>query len=410
MAATETPPSTSLELTPEPTLNPSGGATSSTEVTPVISPSVGTTVICSPEAPPGAVDPDARLRTGSAVPTNSPPGSTTGAEAPSVPAQRNCGPAPVVTGTGLNTSTAAGAIEQTFPGAAEDSRENATQELVNEVPESHTQTRQLLGEKVELPASLGGFFGEDPWTLPDTDETVKLDVTREGNLKSSELVGTGLREYAGGEPDTRTVFQQLPGRSVRIYKIIDRHAGDPAVPTELAFTFERGCSGGFLGFGGTKCSDEQCPSFFSRDGCTKAWSLSPDYSYLGSRGIALIDPNVSSDVIDEGVPRGFLTAPAARDAEGKPVFIEWGVADDDMVYMRVYDGVGGIKYPVVVDPQYFVGRWLVKGALIAARVPGAYPLELIGCGARIVVDWPSTVGGIWYRRVWHAALACMVEL
>jgi hypothetical protein len=92
------------------------------------------------------------------------------------------------------------------------------------------------------------------------------------------------------------------------------------------------------------------------------------------------------------------------------VYVHWDIVDDSILTMRVYDGVAGIKHPVVVDPQYFGGRWLVRGALKAANVAGFGPLALLGCSARIYVDWPSSAGSVWYRRVWHAALACLVTL
>src|SRR4051794_20452723 len=53
-------PSASPELTPAPFPISSGPASSSAGATPEPSLSIGTTVICSPEAPPGALDPDAR--------------------------------------------------------------------------------------------------------------------------------------------------------------------------------------------------------------------------------------------------------------------------------------------------------------------------------------------------------------
>lgn len=37
-------------------------------------------------------------------------------------------------------------------------------------------------------------------------------------------------------------------------------------------------------------------------------------------------------------------------------------------------------------------------------------LMAIGCAAGIALDWPETVGQLWYRRVWHAALRCLEDM
>lgn len=123
----------------------------------------------------------------------------------------------------------------------------------------------------------------------------------------------------------------------------------------------------------------------------------------------LIDPNTASNVVTEGTPRGFLTAPVARDANRRPVYVSWSIKDDT-VEVKVYDGVAGVKYPVVVDPQWFVGRWLTRGALLAGSPQVELALTVVGCAARSTVEWPDTVGQPWYTRVWRAALACLVAL
>jgi hypothetical protein len=241
----------------------------------------------------------------------------------------------------------------------------------------------LLHEKAPLPES-----GEKPWLLPGTDDAVGLDVTKQGQLGAGQVVGPGLREYAGGDPAARTVLQQLPGQSVRIYKVIERHTSAAGAPTELSFQFRRSC-------GRT---------------CSTAWLLSDKYYYLGSRGITLIDPSTTSDIIADGTPRGFLTAPAAHDANGRAVPLNWEIRNGDTVEMKVDDGQAGVRYPVVVDPQWFLGRWLVAGALLLEAPWVAAPLAAIKCGNGVAEDWETIVGQVWYQRVWRAALACLVAL
>lgn len=305
------------------------------------------------------------------------PGPPTTA-APGIPTPAGS-PAPAAT----SANSCAAAIEKSFPGAGADSSDDASTNLAKEVPEPHVTTRTLLYEKAPLPE-----FGEKPWLLPGTDDAVGLNVTKQGQLGGGRDVGPGLREYAGGDPAARTVLQQLPGQSVRIYKVIERRTAAPGAPTELSFRFQRAC--------GRTCSE--------------AWRLSDKYYYLGSRGITLIDPSTTSDIITEGTPRGFLTAPAARDANGSPVSLTWEIRNGDTVEMKVDDGLAGVRYPVVVDPQWFIGRWLAKGSLLLAAPEVAVPLAVIGCVSGGAVDWQMTVGRVWYERVWRAALACLVAL
>ncbi|WP_156994214.1 hypothetical protein [Pseudonocardia acaciae] len=323
----------------------------------------------------------------SATPTVTP---TTAPKSPTSPTVAEssiaCGsPAPAATSASpcAAKEESVNAIEKSFPRAGADSSDDASTKLAKEVPQAHTTTRTLLHEKAPLPES-----GQRPWLLPGTDDAVGLDVTRQGQLGGGRAVGPGLREYTGGDQAARTVLQQLPGQSVRIYKVIDRHTAAPGAPTELSFRFQRAC-------GRT---------------CSQAWLLSDRYHYLGSRGITLIDPSRTSDIIAEGTPRGFLTAPAARDANGGPVSLTWEIRNGDTVEMRVDDGLAGVRYPVVVDPQWFIGRWLAKGSLLLAAPEVAVPLAAIGCGYGIAVDWQTTVGQVWYERVWRAALACLVAL
>jgi hypothetical protein len=66
--------------------------------------------------------------------------------------------------------------------------------------------------------------------------------------------------------------------------------------------------------------------------------------------VALINPNEHPDGFAEGKPMGFLTEPVARDADRKPVSIDWRLKDN-AIDITVYDNGPGIKYPVVVDPQ-----------------------------------------------------------
>jgi hypothetical protein len=180
-------------------------------------------------------------------------------------------------------------------------------------------------------------------------------------------------------------LQQLPGRTIRIYKVIDRHEAAPGAPTEFRFTFNK------------DCTEKKCAS---------DWRLSDKYSYLGHNGVTLIDPNEQSDVIAEGKPVGFFTEPVARDANRAPVYVDWRL-DGDTVHIKVHDYTDGIKYPVVVDPHWFVGAWLVKNVLLPGARNADIVLVSIGCGARGVLDWTETVGQPWYRRVWHASLKCL---
>lgn len=404
--STQQPPTGVLSTT-SPTPDPTETSSDTTTATPTDGEGPPSTdevpVICAPTPPPGVID-------SSTVPETTPPAEPA---APSAsPGNPTCGTVPPPDEPVLGEPESIQDIGQSFPGAAADSSEDATVNLVKEVPAAHPTTRALLQEKTPLPESMGGFFGEKPWTLPDTDATVKLDVTREGKIKKGHAAGAGLREYDGGEPGTRTVFQQLPGQSMRIYKIIERHETDAGAPTELRLRFERGCSGGWFSSTPKKCSKEQHCTRFARwihRPCTHEWVLSNTYSYLGTKGITLIDPNTPSDVISDGTPRGFLTAPVARDASQRPVFVTWGI-NDDTVEVKVYDGAAGVKYPVVVDPQWFIGRWLTRGALVAGNPNVAVALMAIGCAARGAVEWPETLGQPWYRRVWQAALACLVAL
>jgi len=395
-------------------------ASDPTTATPKASESPGSTdaptVICEPTPPPGITTAvTVPETTAPAKPTESASESSTSSPgAPSsskvTPVSPRCGTVPPPDKPLPGTSKSVEHIGRAFPGAAADSSESATAELAEQVPATNSRTRELLQEKTPLPESMGGFWGEKPWTLPETDGTVKLDVTREGNLKKSSAAGPGLREYEGGEPGTRTVFQQLPGQSVRIYKVIEQHEADAGAPTELSFQFQLGCSGGGW-FSSTpkKCSEEQCTGFFHRR-CTKPWVLSDKYSYIGHQGITLIDPNTASDVTGDGTPRGFLTSPVARDANRQPIPLEWKI-NGGTVEIKVKDSsVAGVKYPVIVDPQWFTGRWLAKGALVAGQPEVGLALMAIGCVAGGALEWPDTLGQPWYRRVWRTALACLASI
>jgi hypothetical protein len=305
-------------------------------------------------------------------------------------------------------------INKSFPGADADSREDVTADLIQKIPENRPKTRELLQEKSVLPKSLKrGWFGPEGWTLPETQGTVRLDVTKDGAIKKSREAGLGLRTYEGGERGTRTIFQQLPGKTVRIYKVIEEHQGESGTPTELQFRFEKGCKGGGL-FSSEeeRCSTSHCTGghWWSKknEKCTAEWRLLDKYSYLGHKGILLVDPNEPTDVIPEGKPIGFLTEPVARDANRKPVSIDLSVTGDT-VDIRVQDPAEA-EYPVVVDPQWFVGRWLARGALAVSGPNAQLALIAIGCAATGILTWPETVGQPWYRRVWVSALTCLQTL
>ena len=277
-----------------------------------------------------------------------------------------------------NSCAAVNAIEESFPGAVAASSDDASTRLVETVPESHVTTRELLREPAPpLPES-----GEKPLLLPGTDAAVGLNVTKEGQLGERQTVAPGLHEYTGGDPAARTVLQQLPGQSLRIYKVIERHTAAPGAPTELSFQFQ----------------------------LSKGWRLSRDYYYVGSPGITLIDPSTPSNIIPDGTPRGFLTAPAAHDADKDLVTSSWEIRNGDTVEMKVYDDGPGVRYPVVVDPQWFINRWLVWGALVLEAPQVAVPLAVIGCSVGVAENWETTVGQVWYQRVWLASLACLVAL
>jgi hypothetical protein len=172
-------------------------------------------------------------------------------------------------------------------------------------------------------------------------------------------------------------MQQLPGKNVRLYKVITEHAGPANKPTVLRLRFSMGeCSGAWI--------FKQC--------APNDWILNDRYAYLGTRGVALMSPDDSPD----GNPVGFLSAPVVHDANGHPVYTAWRL-DGRTVVITVYDQ--GRAHPVVVDPHWFVGKWLLA----------VEPLRVGGCVARIILDWYDTAGQAWYRRVWHAALECLAS-
>jgi hypothetical protein len=341
------------------------------------------------------------------------PRPSAGAPAPAPSGIAECGPVPSAGPVAPGGEEVVQDISNAFPGAADDSREDASASLVRRVPASRPRTRELLQEKSVLPESLKkGWFGPEGWVLPESQGTVRLKVSKDRAVTKGHAAGPGLREYEGGEPGTRTILQQLPGKTVRIYKVIDEHQGDRGRPTELQFHFERGCKGGGWFSSAQVCSTEYCTGghWWSDDDekCYEDWLLSDAYSYLGHRGILLINPNEPSDVIAEGRPVGFLTEPVARDAKRRPVPVDWRVTGDT-VELRVQDPPG-TAYPVVVDPQWFVGRWLARGALVAAGPNAQLALLAIGCAAGSLLTWPETVGQPWYQRVWITALGCLQAL
>jgi len=284
---------------------------------------------------------------------------------------------------------------------------------MNNVPESHKEARELLQQTSDLPDSLGSFWGEKPWTLPETGGAVTVDITKDSKAKKGKDVGPGFRQFEGGEAGTRTVLQQLPGKNIRLYKLIDQHDAAAGSPTEFSFQFNRGCAGGhWWSNKDERCATEKCvrKHWWTTDGqtCTKEWLLDDSYSYLGHKGIALINPNESSSAIPAGTPVGFLTEPVARDANRRPVPVKWNLADSTM-HIKVYD-TAGVRYPVVVDPHWFVGRWLVRGALVRGAPSVGTVLVALGCATRITLAWPETVGQPWYRRVWQVAIKCLEGL
>ena len=235
----------------------------------------------------------------------------------------NCGFVPLADEPPAEAKPVAKAIEKSFPGAVEESGDRAKADLLNEVPVEHTRTRQYLEEPpTELPESMDGIFGEKRWVVPETDDLVALDVSKDSSLGSRHEVGIGqgIWQYDGGEPGVSTTLQQLPGKNVRIFKVIeDRTAAAPDAPTELSFHFERDCSGFF----NRKCAAEDCGLPFSGQNCIQGWRLAK-YSYLGTEGVLLIDPNTPSEVVEAGTPKAFLTAPVAFDKNQSTQFSTTG--------------------------------------------------------------------------------------
>jgi hypothetical protein len=358
--------------------------------------SAGPVIICSPTPPPGVAK---SARAGKTV---GPP--ATGS--PTRPVQSACGTVPPPSTPSPGSRKSVADVATAFPGAEADSGKDAAADLVSQVPQDRPQARELLQQTSGLPRSL-----KKGWELPDTSGTVKLSVTRKGKVTKGHDAGPGFREYDGGEKGTRTVLQQLPGKNVRVYKIVEKHEAVAGAPTELRLGFDKGCKGGGLFSSQEKrCSTRFCTGggFFSskKKTCSKAWYLDDGYKYLGTRGVALINPNEHPDGFSEGRPMGFLTEPVARDANRKPISIDWGL-NNNAIDITVHDNGPGIQYPVVVDPQWFVGRWLVKGALLRSNPEAAGVIMTLQCTVGAALDWPDTLGQPWYRRVWHAALSCL---
>ncbi len=385
----------STPTAPNPSTAPSRRPSASPLATASPSATAGPVVICSPTRPPGAAASAAPKTVGPLV-TASPSGSVRSA----------CGTVPPPSTPPQGSRKSVTDVATAFPGAEADSSKDAAADLANEVPPDHPQARELLHQTSGLPKSL-----KKGWELPDTSGTVKLSVTKKGKVTKGSEAGPGFKEYNGGEKGTQTVLQQLPGRNVRIYKIIEKHVAPAEAPTELRLEFDMGCTGGGLFSTQEKrCSTKFCTGggFFStkKKTCSEAWYLDDGYKYLGTRGVALINPNEHPDGFAEGKPMGFLTEPVARDADRKPVSIDWRLKGN-AIDITVYDNVPGIKYPVVVDPQWFVGQWLAKGALLRSNPETAGVIMTLQCGVGAALDWPDTVGQPWYRRVWHAVLSCL---
>jgi hypothetical protein len=265
------------------------------------------------------------VRADSAIRRDPSPASTAAATGPSA-AQPSATLAPCGTEPAPNKSASnspAADIEVPFPGAKDDSDNDATSRLMQSAGVERVATRAKLDQRAQLPestiGSFGGLFGEKLWTLPETADTVHLDLTREGSLESYKEVSPGVRRYDGGEAGARTLLQQLPGNNVRIYKVIEHPTTDPAEPTEFTFRFELGCNDN------RQCSKGSSFCFFGP--CQEAWTLSREFTYAGSEGVLLMDPNEKSDITGQGAPRGFVTAPTVRDQNGRAVYHHWDVQD-----------------------------------------------------------------------------------
>ena len=292
--------------TPSPTASDTMSGTPSSSPTETLSP------------PPPGSSPAPSSATPTEICSPTPPAQVTvSPSAPNGAGISRCGTVPAPGELPPGSEQSVEDVNESFPGAPADSADIATEDLAKAVPESHVRTRQLVQQKSDLPVSIG----EETWKLPETDEAVSLDLTQEGNLETSREVGPGFREYDGGEKGTRTILQQLPGRTIRIYKVIDRHETGPGAPTEFRFTFNKDCT---------------------EKKCATDWRLSDKYSYLGHNGVTLIDPNEQSDVIAEGKPVGFFTEPVARDTNSAPVYVDWRL-DGDTVHIGVHDYTDGIR-------------------------------------------------------------------
>jgi hypothetical protein len=278
-------------------------------------------------------------------------------------------------------------IVGSFPRAEEDSGEHAVDTLRDAIPKKDGEARDLVGEKTRLPRSL-----VDGWLVPGADRTTRLYVAPKDAITKSQPAGPGFRLYEAGEPGMRTVFQQLPGRGVRFYKVMDRHLGPPGRPTVLSLPLKRGCTGW---------------AFFRT--CAGKWQVDDRHTFLGTEGVLLRK--------EDGTPVGFLTAPAARDAHGRPVRTRWrlvrGTAPDTDTVQITVDDLRSGAYPIVVDPQWVYGRWLrpaalaLRGAGRSSTGPVQVALKVGACAVSIYLDWPQTAGQPWYRRVWREALVCL---
>jgi hypothetical protein len=153
------------------------------------------------------------------------------------------------------------------------------------------------------------------------------------------------------------VFQQLPGKNVRIFKVVD----DPAAPSVFNFEFKNVPAG---------------------------WRLAKG-TYGGSAGVILYRA--------DGTRAGFLSAPSSRDANQRPLVTDWRL-DGNAIQVEV--DYSPAVFPVVVDPQWLVDAWLTETAVTEAA-------HCIGSG---IISWQDTVGEPWYARLWRAALTCMSNL
>jgi hypothetical protein len=371
---------TSTEPTPtEPTpTEPTPTEPTPTEPTPTEAPTTSpideAVVVCAPDA----------NSSGSSAP--SAPGSP--GEEPPVDPCATLPPSPSVPGA----TSAVEDIATAFRVVTDDSTEQAQEEIVSSVPPTQTQTRDRLERRAALPRTLN----KGVVSISGTGARVGLDVTVDGRNRPGRNSGSGLRDYGSkGERGVQTVLQQLPGGNLRIFKVISMHRGEPGEPTRLRFRFRT------------------------------AVEVSDEYTYIGHPGVTLIDPDVTSDLLEghRGRPIGFLSEPVALDVNSQPVKVTWTLRGRTL-NIQVEDRPD-IAYPVVVDPTFYPRTWMVaarngvsllkfvghgvhKSAQSIVGPEVAVAMMIVGCAPRVPLTWMDTTGGF-FRKVWAVVLTCLRE-